>query len=212
MAPCQAVLARGARWGETAVVPPRVTDAETEILEAASRILSAEGASALTVRRIASEAGCSTMGIYSRFGGKYGVVDALYAEGFRVLVDGMTALPSSDDAVADLRLGCLCYRDLALSHSMHYMVMFGGAVPGFEPSPDNKRYAHDAFDCLIGEVQRCVDAGAFKGDARDLAHTLWSAMHGQVMLELVGLNPVGGDTDTQYQELLDTVIDGLRAR
>jgi AcrR family transcriptional regulator len=194
------------------VVPPRVTDAETEILEAASRILSAEGASALTVRRIASEAGCSTMGIYSRFGGKDGVVDALYAEGFRVLVDGMTALPSSDDAVADLRLGCLCYRDLALAHSMHYMVMFGGAVPGFEPSPENKVYAHDAFECLIGEVQRCVDAGAFRGDARDLAHTLWSAMHGQVMLELVGLNPVGTDTDTQYHDLLDTVIDGLRAR
>ena len=30
--------------------------------------------------------GCSTMGIYSRFGGKDGVVDALYAEGFRVPV------------------------------------------------------------------------------------------------------------------------------
>ena len=58
------------------------------ILEAASELLSEEGASALSVRRIATAAGCSTMGLYSRFGGKDGVVDELYVEGFERLIDG----------------------------------------------------------------------------------------------------------------------------
>src|SRR5207248_521667 len=62
------------------------------ILGAASRILSEEGAGALTVRRIASEAGCSTMGLYSRFGGKDGVVDELYVEGFRELCESMSSI------------------------------------------------------------------------------------------------------------------------
>jgi AcrR family transcriptional regulator len=193
-------------------VPRRVEDAEVDILEAASRILSEEGANALTVRRIAGEAGCSTMGIYSRFGGKDGVVDALYAEGFRFLCEGMRALVPSDDPVADLRHCELRYRELALAHATHYMVMFGGAVPGFVPSAQSKALAHDAFDRLVERVQRCVDAGAFTGDAREVAHTLWSATHGQVMLELVGINPVGTEPDAQYRDLLDTIIDGLRAR
>ena len=56
------------------------------------------------MRRIAAAAGCSTMGLYSRFGGKDGVVDELYAEGFERLIDGDAArTPPTDDPLADLR-------------------------------------------------------------------------------------------------------------
>jgi AcrR family transcriptional regulator len=192
------------------VVARRVADQEQDILEAASRILSADGAGALTVRRIATEAGCSTMGIYSRFGNKDGVVDALFAEGFGYLCQGMSALVPTDDPVADLHRCAVCYREIALEHATHYMVMFGGAVPGFVASPESKALAHDAFDRLVASVQRCVDAGAFTGSAREIARTLWSAMHGQVMLELVGIDPVGGDPDDQYRDLLDALIAGLQ--
>ena len=104
------------------------------ILEAASQLLSTEGASALSVRRIATAAGCSTMGLYSRFGGKDGVVDELFAEGFERLITAMRARPLSDDPLADLRGSAECYRVTALANATHYMVMFGGAVPGFVPS------------------------------------------------------------------------------
>ena len=57
------------------------------LLDAASELLASEGAGGLTVRRIAADAGCSTMGVYSRFGNKDGVVDHLYMEGFRRLID-----------------------------------------------------------------------------------------------------------------------------
>ena len=198
--------------GETAVVARRTEGQVDEILEAASQILSAEGAAALTVRRIASEAGCSTMGIYSRFGGKDGVVDALYVEGFQFLCSGMGELPRTDDPVDDLRRCELRYREIALAHATHYMVMFGGAVPDFTPSPESKSLALEAFGRLVANVQRCVDAGAFTGRADELAYTLWSAMHGQVMLEIVGINPVGGDSDEHFRDLLDTVLAGLQAR
>ena len=44
------------------------------------------------------------MGLYSRFGGKDGVIDELYVEGFDQLCDAMSALPKTDDALGDLRL------------------------------------------------------------------------------------------------------------
>jgi AcrR family transcriptional regulator len=194
------------------VAARRTDEHEGDILEAASRILSAEGAGALTVRRIAAEAGCSTMGIYSHFGGKDGVVDALYAEGFHFLCSGMSEMPRTDDPVADLRACELRYRELALEHATHYMVMFGGAVPDFVPTRSSHALALDAFANLVASVQRCIDVGAFKGEADEIAHTLWSAMHGQVMLEIVGINPVGGDPDVRYRDLVDTVLAGLQAR
>src|SRR3954467_11280742 len=145
----------------------------TRILEAASELLSTEGASALSVRRIAAAAGCSTMGLYSRFGGKDGVGDELYAEGFERLVDAMKAEQPTDDPLADLRRGAGCYRDTALANAPHYLVMFGGAasapppapptpphywgvlgggVPGLERSAASHELAHAAFNGLVGKV------------------------------------------------------------
>ena len=71
-----AALAR--RSAGAASVP---VDATSRALRAAaSRILDAEGIGALSLRRVATEAGVTTMGIYSRFGGKDGLLDALCLE------------------------------------------------------------------------------------------------------------------------------------
>jgi AcrR family transcriptional regulator len=189
---------------------PRDDDQGTAILEAASRLLMDEGAGALTVRRIAAEAGCSTMGLYSRFGGKDGVVDRLYVQGFEYLCDAMSDLPKTDDPLADLRLCARIYRATALDHAAHYMIMFGRAVPGFRPSDESHDVAHDAFERLVRRVQRCIDAGVFAGDAKKIAEILWGSMHGLVMLELVGVNPLGDDPAERYERSLDALCDGLR--
>ena len=47
-----------------------------------STVLQRDGAAALTVRNITAEAGCSTTGIYTYFGGKHGLVEAIFVEGF----------------------------------------------------------------------------------------------------------------------------------
>jgi AcrR family transcriptional regulator len=179
------------------------------ILEAASELLSKEGASALSVRRIASAAGCSTMGLYSRFGGKDGVVDELYVEGFERLIEAMQALPSTDEPLADLRRCAVCYRDTALTNATHYMVMFGGAVPGFLPSDASHGIAHDAFGGLVSKVKRCTDAGLLVGRADDIAEVLWGSIHGLVMLELVGINPLASDPSARFSRALEALFDGF---
>jgi AcrR family transcriptional regulator len=188
----------------------RTTDETGDaILRAASELLSAEGPGALSVRRIAAAAGCSTMGLYSRFGGKDGVIDELFAEGFEHFRSAIDSIPRTGDALADLRACALSYRATALTYSTHYMVMFGGAVPGFEPSPANHVVAQDSFQLLVGRVQRCIDEGLFTGDASAFAEILWGAMHGMVMLELVGMDPVGTDAATRYELMLDVLYRGL---
>ena len=69
-------------------------DTSAALLAAAHRLLAEDGPEALTVRRIAGEAGMSTMNVYSRFGGKDGVIDELYADGYRRLVAAIDADPT----------------------------------------------------------------------------------------------------------------------
>ena len=184
-------------------------DQGRRILEAASGLLSEEGASALSVRRIATAAGCSTMGLYSRFGGKDGVVDELYADGFERLITAMKANPVTDDTLADLRRCATCYRDTALANATHYMVMFGGAVPGFVPSDASHAIAHDAFGGLVAKVARCTDAGVLVGSPDEIAEVLWGSIHGLVMLELVGINPLLSDPGERFARALDALFDGF---
>ncbi len=180
------------------------------ILAAANKLLSEEGPTALTVRRIAAAAGCSTMGLYSRFGGKEGVVDQLFVEGFEQLGLAMAELEDTGDPVADLRACGLQYRRLALDHATHYMVMFGGAVPGFEPAPESIEFAMASFDRLVGRVQRCVDVGAFRGDPREMARVYWASMHGHVMLELVNMCPeVKDDPERHFRQALEVLFAGF---
>src|SRR4051812_15889204 len=74
-------------------------DARAAILAAALRILQHEGAGALTVRSVASGAGCSTTGVYTWFGGKNGLVEAIFVDGFQRFGAALAhAVAAVDDA------------------------------------------------------------------------------------------------------------------
>jgi AcrR family transcriptional regulator len=179
------------------------------LLEAASRLLSTEGPAALTVRRIAAEAGCSTMGVYSRFGGKDGVVDELYKEGVARLFAGMD-LVETGDPLEDLRRCGRNYRANALANGTHYMVVFGGAIPGFHPSAEAQVQSLAAFAQLAGRVRHVQEAGLLVDEPTEkVAELIWGTIHGHVMLELVGMSATGGDPEERYERTLQVLFDGL---
>jgi hypothetical protein len=127
----------------------------------------------------------------------------------RALVDAMKANEPTDDPLGDLRRGATCYRDHAIANATHYMVMFGGAVPGFVPSDASHDLAHAAFDGLVAKVRRCTDAGVLDGAPDQIAELLWGSMHGLVMLELVGINPAMSDAAARFDLMLDVLFRGL---
>ena len=71
----------------------------TKLVEAAARIIATEGQGALTLRRVASDAGTSTMAIYTHFGGMAELLRAVRWDGFHRLADDLAAVPASDDPV-----------------------------------------------------------------------------------------------------------------
>ena len=99
---------------------PEVDDVGETLLRAASDVLAAEGPSALTVRRIAADAGMSTINVYSRFGNKDGLVEHLYIQGFERLTAAMSEVSVTADPLADLAECGVAYRRFALDNGPAY--------------------------------------------------------------------------------------------
>ncbi|MGW0753976.1 TetR/AcrR family transcriptional regulator [Streptomyces sp. NPDC002587] len=104
------------------------------ILDRAIHLLVAAGPAALTMRRIAADIGSSTKVLYTMFGGKEGLIDALYREGFARLRRAQESVPDSTGPLAHLNALGTAYREHALSEPAYYRVMFEQSVPGFRPS------------------------------------------------------------------------------
>ena len=153
-------------------------------LDAALSVLVDRGVPGLTVRGVAEAAGASTLSVYARFGGRAGLLDALYERTFdslRELLEGLP--PSSEDGVADLLHLALEYRNFARESPTRYALMFERPVPGFDPDPAlRSAVLRTTFTLFIARVQRVCPPGT---DARSAAYQLWTAIHGLVGAELL---------------------------
>lgn len=181
------------------------------LLDAAGNLLATEGPAALTVRRIANAAGVSTMNVYSRFGGKDGVVEHLFIEGFRRLGEAMSSREATDDPIADIRACGLSYRRFAIEHQTLYSVMFDRVVPDFQPSPDAQVLAGSTLELLANRLGRAMAAGALKpADPMNTAALVWATCHGVVSLELKAVGPPAIEWPGVYDAAMGMIIKGLK--
>ncbi len=169
------------------------------MIDAAGRIIQSEGPHALSVRRLADAVGTSTQAVYTHFGGKGGVVRAMYLEGFARLAAAMQGVVPSDDPIADLLDLGRAYRFAARTSPHLYDIMFGRAVPEFECTDADRAESLESFVCLLDGVQRAINAGHLTAESPEaVAGHLWIVVHGAVSLELAG-----------YLRPADTGPDGL---
>jgi AcrR family transcriptional regulator len=177
-------------------------DAQRQVLlDAASRLLETEGPEALTMRRIAGDVGCSTSVLYSMFGGKAGVAEALWCEGFERLHAALASV-HGDDPLVRLAGLARAYRASALDNRSYYWIMFSRPIPGFEPSTEAYEVSLRPLALLTDVVAACVETGVFRPvDPNHAARVLWAASHGAVSLELAGYEGAV-DAAARYRELV----------
>jgi AcrR family transcriptional regulator len=166
------------------------TNPRDEILAAALELLSEGGHVALTVRKVAERAGCSTIGVYTWFGGKDGLVDAILVDGFTDFAEALRSGRAARGALGRLTGQARAYRTWALSHPTHYQVMFLQAVPGHEPAAEAALAGFGAYNVLLDEVKAALGRGEIvNADAEAVAMTMWGTVHGLVSIEINQANP-----------------------
>jgi AcrR family transcriptional regulator len=174
------------------VARPKLHDEALRIrlLDTAAALLSSEGPDALSLRRLAAEAGTSTSAVYALFGGKPGILRGLFIEAFTRFGAYLDQVKPSGDPLADLLALGHAYRASALADQHLYAVMFGSPVPGFEPTPQDYAHAEATFVPLLDTVRRAIAAGLLRdADPGLVATALWANVHGLVSLELRGAMP-----------------------
>ncbi|WP_232320613.1 TetR/AcrR family transcriptional regulator [Herbidospora daliensis] len=162
----------------------------TKLLDVASELLISAGPESLTVRRIAAEAGCATTVIYTMFGSKEGLAEALYLEGFERFRRRLAALPARTDPFEYLLSLGPAYREAALAEPGYYSLMFERAIPGFVPSERARTLARAALNLFDRVISDCISAGYLTPtQPRKIADALWAAAQGAISLERAGHLP-----------------------
>jgi AcrR family transcriptional regulator len=154
------------------------------LLEAAARRIATDGS--LTLRRVAEDAGTSTMAIYTHFGGMAELRRAVRREGFRRLADDLAQAPDAGDPLEHVVSLCLAYCRNGVTHPDLYREMFLA-----DPMNDeDAAICAGTFEVLIAALVRAIEAGALSpADPVELATGLWVAGHGIVSLRLAGALP-----------------------
>ena len=184
-------------------------DVTAALVTAAGDLLEEIGPDAITVRAVASRAGVAPMGVYSRFGGKDGLLEALFVGGFQRLREAITEA-SGPDARSRLHAGCLAYRAFAVAHPHLYELMFRQMLE-LELSAEAIEEAERSFAQLVGRVEDAMAAGVLRSaEPVEVAQQVWNALHGGVGLELAGV-VFTPDPERTFAAMVDAMITGLGA-
>jgi AcrR family transcriptional regulator len=192
-----------------------LTTRET-LLDAALRLLEERGPGALRIRDLATAAEKSTMGVYTHFGSKQGLLEQLYLHGFRRLEEQLDSVPSDRQDRQELLAFTLAYRAFAVDNEALYGLMFERATPDFVPSDASRLAALTTFEMLSTRVADWRPD--FTNPAAD-AHLVWATMHGLVTIELMHrrwggplVEHLQGEPEQTYATAIGSLLEALHGR
>jgi len=193
-------------------VSPRHQDPNNRavLIDAAARLVAERGPQGLSARRLAAEAGTSTMAVYTYFGSMSAIVREIVHDGFQRLQQLFDLAEATDDPVADMALLGRVYRHNACTNKHVFEVMFGGSsLAGFALTEEDRQHGRYTLSTVVECAHRCVAAGRFRSDDAVLeAHHMWLGVHGTVILELGGYLVAPYDANQCFESQLVSLMVG----
>jgi len=180
----------------------------------AERIVAEHGLAGLSVRAVAEAAHTTTRAVYSTFGSKDGLIDALAQTAFEFLHTEIEKLAETDDPIRDaVDMAVKVFRRLALDHPVLYRIAFQRVVPSLRAGPDVTAARQRAFAQLQGKIRRLEKAGVLGRTSLDEATVAIEAMmEGLANAELRGrtlpILPAGKETQA-WRQAITTLIRGF---
>jgi AcrR family transcriptional regulator len=181
----------------------------TALLDGAERLIDAGGPDAASVRAVADEASVTTRAVYSLFGSKQGLLEALATRLFEALNQAIDAVPMTDDPAADLvEVGLQGFRRTVLRHPSLYRLVFLRVIPDLELGPGFGQVAYEAFGRMQARVERVAPDGS-------AVHVRALAFHalteGLASMEVRGQMLDQVDAERVWRDALTSLVRGFVA-
>jgi AcrR family transcriptional regulator len=191
------------------------------LLDAASEMLMRGGPDAISLRKLAAKVGASTMAVYTAFGGKEGLISALFDEAFNRLGEAQGAVPHSSEPLVWLEGLGRAYRRFAIENPSYYALMISVTMPvsedvrhehpDYSTPPARAISRHPAYQNLLDAVQACIADGSLRADLHPsmVADAFWATVHGLCSLELAGFYRRAEDADAAFAFTTFAVLKGV---
>jgi AcrR family transcriptional regulator len=164
-------------------------DLKNALIEAGAEILSKEGVSGLSLRKVASRAGVSHAAPYAHFTDKQALIAAISTEGYRRLYEKLTVVIQKyqDDQLHQFVEVAWAFVEFARNDPDLFKVIFSSVVEKEKDFPAFVEMTRKNFRLLVELVEACQAAGVLKpGAADEMAVSIWSLVHGLASLLIEG--------------------------
>ena len=187
------------------------------LVDAGIRVLSREGADAVTLRAVAREAGVSHAAPYSHFKDREALLAAVAVPSFHELARRLREAVAGEpgDAGARIRAAGQAYLGFAIDSPEEYRLMFGPRVGSFEAHEALQAASRGAFGVLVAAVEAGQAAGLVSpGPSAGFATFAWASVHGLASLFVDRRVDVSDPAvrDRLVTNLTGLILDGIRVR
>jgi len=179
------------------------------LLTAAGELLHAEGAQAVSVRRVAAAVGTSTRAVYSLFDDKEGLLRALSEDVAETMRRHHEDIPERADPLAEIVDLAFGYRAAALAKPQLYDLFFGMVNRNSDLADPLFALVYRSFERVLKAIRRAHAAGLFPGrEVLEVGLNLFALVHGLASLELRGL--LGDAAEAIWRQSVEATLAGLR--
>jgi AcrR family transcriptional regulator len=164
-------------------------DLKNALIKAGVEILSKEGVSGLTLRKVAKRAGVSHSAPYAHFKDRQSLIAAISTEGFRQLYEQLNAAiyAHADDPKAQLVESAWAYIQFAMNNTDTFKIMFSGVLEKEQDYPSFVEISGKTFERVVDIVRACQSVGILRpGPSELVAVSVWGQVHGIISLALEG--------------------------
>ncbi|NEE02835.1 TetR/AcrR family transcriptional regulator [Phytoactinopolyspora halotolerans] len=182
-----------------------------ELLRACLRLIETEGIGAVSLRRVAREAGVSPGAPYHHFADRATLLAELSTQGYKQLAERLAAARNrAGEPAPALAALVQAYVEFARSEPGYFHLMFRPELSTSTKSPDVHQAGYVAFNVLADAVGDCVLAGTIaQRDASAVALAVWGLGHGLASLWVDGHLDEGEHKLSESPEAAMARIAGL---
>ncbi|MCB1220752.1 MAG: WHG domain-containing protein [Planctomycetales bacterium] len=190
----------------------RRQDRRRMVLDTAVLMIEESGFQGLSLRKLAQKVDSTTQLVYTLFGGKLGLFQELYRDGYRIMTEMFQAAPKSQNSLMYLSTLCWKYREFALNHPVLFSLMFSRPVPEFIPPDVGLLRQQEPVRIMLEAVRTAQRGGMFQGiTAEHAVEHLLLTVHGAVQMELGGFYGDQMEASESFGRALRIVANGMNA-